>query len=267
MKLAKMLGLAAVAALVIAAIGGTGTASATVLCKVHPEKVVQEGVTVDVCPEAQVYGEGEQTQVNLDLKAGTTSDFTSQDQLLTFVECTKAEIDGKITQAQQVEGQVERAVFEQTEEVKCAAPAIADVEKVEVEVKNLPYKASAVYEGQQEGQGEKGNEVGAGKVISEESPEQGGPIQFEFKQGAAIACQYELKPAMEGKVQGKAINGEAGPEQDQTSQVVFDGEQAQFELKEAGLGCPESGKFVATFDVKGEQNGEPIDIYIAKEKV
>lgn len=265
MRLAKAFGLAVVAALAMAAFGGAGTASATVLCKEKPEKVAG----VDKCPEAQVYGEGEQTKVKTTLKPGTESEFKEQagENQATLFTCQNAELGGSITQAQQVEGQLEAGQVSFTG--KPADPQsefcehVATGEQVKVTVENLPYNVSATYEGQQLSQDET-EEVGFGKVHAEGKEVEGviQPIKFSFEtQGfPAVTCEYEAKAE---PVQGKAINGSV---ESQVSQVIFDGTQAGFEEIGNEPLCEDEGKFVATLNIKGEQAEEQIDLYIAKEK-
>lgn len=262
MKLTKMLGLAAVAALASMAFVGAGTASATVLCKEKPEKV--EGK--DVCPTGQVYGDVEaepqnpQTPhpVKLTLKPETEALFASQNEPQEFlIQCNESSIAGEVTTPEQVEGQVTEDSFTNNEG-KCPTGAGVNLEFL---VKNLPYLITVTYEGQQVSQ-DGTEEVGYGKVTAEEKPG-AGPIGFAFRQGL-FECNYKLKPIMEGRLGAKLINGSAAS---QTSQVVFDGTQAQFELDEEqnnAFGCERSFKIVATYNLTGEQNGEQINLYIAQ---
>ncbi len=121
MKYAKMLGLAAIAALALMAVAGAGTASATVLCKEKPNASNQ-------CPAGKDYAAGTV------LKATAASAFL--DTSLVDVTC-HSEVEAKTTTtggaAATVLGTIENLTF-----TGCETEGGSECE---VEVENLPYKA------------------------------------------------------------------------------------------------------------------------------
>jgi hypothetical protein len=250
-----MLGLAVVAAAAMAAFAGAGTASATVLCKVHPEVVVElQGEVlkeVEVCPAGHKMEPGEW----VDVVNKTKTEFQNQSTGAVQVECEESQLKGQLKETEQAEGQTKAAssFFN-----KCTAPGLG---AATVELLNQPWKVWVTWE--EQGPGQEGfEEVGQGKIHVGKQ-EVGEPPKWKLTV-AGFSCTYEQK---ENSIplQGKTINGEEAPHE-QRSQIHFTSSQSEFKKQTGSFLCPASGKFVAQYWVTGQETQEstPYNIYVAK---
>ncbi len=121
MRLVKMLGLAAIAAVVATAFLGAGSASAVTLCK--------SSLPLGECPAAERYPNG--TAITSSLVAGTKAVLLSS---LGNVECTESGVTGKITSS------TEESLLASIESVTFKTCTLGST-KCTVTTENLPYTA------------------------------------------------------------------------------------------------------------------------------
>jgi hypothetical protein len=255
-----MLGLAVVAAAAMAAFAGGGTASATVLCKVHPEVVVElqgeELKEVEVCPKEQKVLPGEWIET---VNKGNTL-FKNQTTGAVQFECEESQLKGQLKETEQPEGQSkpESSFFK-----KCIAPGLG---AMTIELLNQPWRVWVTWTGQGPGQAETNPEtVGRGEIHVEKQP--GAEKEAEWKLTVAgVSCTYRQKEESI-PLQGITINGEEAPHE-QRSQIHFEqeGSKAQFTKSSGGFLCPASGKFVAQYWVYRQETQESAleNVYVAK---